>query len=116
MAITGVQSNVVPARNQPYNIQGFFVDDPWNGYAIARGMPANKRGLPEHSLISNVPEGINVPSRWTQIFTASGGEPGEGAYASGLGYKFVVEPIGPELPDDGTFSSVPLAAPHCQPI
>ena len=111
MAITGVQSNVVPARNQPYNIQGFFVDDPWNGYAIARGMPANKRGLPEHSLISNVPEGINVPSRWTQIFTASGGEPGEGAYASGLGYKFVVEPIGPELPDDGTFSSVPLAAP-----
>jgi hypothetical protein len=28
-----------------------------------------------------------------------------------LGYKFVVEPIGPELPDDGTNFSDPFAAP-----
>jgi hypothetical protein len=28
-----------------------------------------------------------------------------------VGYKFVVEPLGPELPDDGTFESTPLPAP-----
>ncbi len=107
MAVSGVRTDVQPARNQPYNIQGFFVEDPWNGYAINRGLPANQRGLPQHSLISNVPEGV-LPSRWSQIFSASPGEPGEGAYASGTGFKFVVEPLGPELPDDGTFPGDPL--------
>jgi hypothetical protein len=38
MAVTGVRTNVAPVRNQPYSIQGFFVDDPWNGYAIARNL------------------------------------------------------------------------------
>jgi len=106
MAITGVRTNVAPAANQPYTIQGFFVDDPWFGYATNRGLPANQRGLPRHSLISNVPQG--GPSRWARIFNPSPGEPGEGAYAQGLGYKFVVEPLGPELPDDGTNFSDPL--------
>jgi hypothetical protein len=109
MAVTGVRTNVAPARNQPYTIQGFFVDDPWNGYAINRGLPANQRGLDRHNFVSNVPEG-GLPSRWSRMFTPSPGEPGEGAYAQGLGYKFVVEPQGPELPDDGSNFSDPLAA------
>src|SRR5262249_50459065 len=58
MAVTGVQTNVAPARNLPYDIDAFYVDDPWNGYAIARGLPAAQRGLPMHSLISNKPEGL----------------------------------------------------------
>jgi hypothetical protein len=110
MAVTGVRSNVQPARNQPFNILGFFVDDPWNGYAINRGLPANQRGLDRHNFVSNVPEG-GLPSRWSRMFTPSPGEPGEGAYASGVGFKFVVEPLGPELPDDGTFSGDPLPSP-----
>jgi hypothetical protein len=110
MAVTGVRTDVQPVRNQPYNILGFFVDDPWNGYAINRGLPANQRGLRRHDFVSNVPE-LGVPSRWSQMFTPSGGEPGEGAYASGAGFKFVVEPQGPEPLDDGLFGSDPLPAP-----
>ena len=109
MAITGVRTDVAPATNQPYTIQGFFVDDPWFGYATNRGLPANQRGLSRHSLISNVPQGA-FPSRWARIFNPSPGEPGEGAYAQGVGYKFVVEPLGPELPDDGSNFSDPLPA------
>ena len=109
MAITGVRTDVAPARNTPYTIQGFFIDDPWFGYATNRGLPANQRGLPRHSLISNVPQG-GFASRWARIFNPSPGEPGEGAYAQGLGYKFVVEPLGPELPDDGSNFSDPLPA------
>jgi hypothetical protein len=44
------------------------------------------------------------------MFSPSPGEPGEGAYAQGLGFKFVVEPLGPELPDDGSNFSDPLPA------
>lgn len=110
MAITGVRTDIAPVRNQPYTIQGFFVDDPWFGYAVNRGLPANQRGLPRHSLISNVPQG-GFPSRWARIFNPSPGEPGEGAYAQGFGYKFVVEPLGPELPDDGSNFSDPLPVP-----
>jgi len=45
MAVTGVP-NQRRARTKPaLYYQGFFVDDPWNGYAINRGLPANQRGL-----------------------------------------------------------------------
>jgi hypothetical protein len=110
MAITGVQTDVPPVANQPYNILGFFVEDPWNGYAINRGLPAGQRGLPRHSFISNIPQG-GFPSRWSTIFNPSPGEPGEGAYAQGIGFKFVVEPIGPEPLDDGINVSTPPAVP-----
>ena len=110
MAISGVQTDVQPGLNQPYDILGFYVADPWNGYAINRGLPPDMWGLPAHSFISNVPEG-NRPSRWEKIFTPSPGEPGEGAYAAGVGFKFVVEPQGPEPLDDGIFPSTPDAVP-----
>ena len=104
-----------PATNQPYTIQGFFVDDPWFGYATNRGLPANQRGLPRHSLISNVPQG-GFPSRWARIFNPSPGEPGEGAYAQGFGYKFVVEPLGPELPTTAPTSATRFRLPRCRSI
>jgi hypothetical protein len=111
MAVTGVRTNAQPGRNLAYTINGFYLADPWRGYADAKGLPANQRGLGEHEYVTNVPEVGVALTRWQDIFTASPGEPGEGAYASGVGYKFVVEPQGPELPDDGTFSSLPLPAP-----
>jgi hypothetical protein len=111
MAITGVRTDVEPVANAPYTILGFYVDDPWNGYAIARNLPANQRGLRKHQLVSNVPRGA-LPSRWAQKFNPSPGEPGEGAYAAGIGYKFVVEPQGPEPLDDGVFPSDPPPVPQ----
>ncbi|HVT29481.1 MAG TPA: hypothetical protein VHE81_15805 [Lacipirellulaceae bacterium] len=110
MAITGVETDVPPVGNPGYKITGFFVDDPWNIYAISRGLPPNQWGLDPHELISNVPKGAG-PSKWQKIFTLSPGEPGEGAYASGIGYKFVVEPQGPEPLDDGTNFSTPDPVP-----
>jgi hypothetical protein len=112
MAVTGVRSDVKPGQNVgAYSIDGFYISDPWRGYAVKKGLPAKQWGLREHDYVTNKPE-LGVPlTRWQDIFTASAGEPGEGAYASGVGYKFVVEPQGPELPDDGTFDSTPLPAP-----
>ena len=103
MAITGVRTDAVPGRNLAYDIDGFYISDPWRGYAKAKGLPAKQWGRREHDYITNVPEVGQAKSLWEQIFNKSAGEPGEGAYAQGFGYKFVVEPIGPELPDDGTF-------------
>jgi hypothetical protein len=111
MAVTGVRTNIKPGQNvAAYDIDGFYVDDPWHGYAIAKHLLAKDSGLKDR-YVTNVPEVGIQHTRWQDIFTASAGEPGEGAYASGAGYKFVVEPQGPELPDDGTFDSMPLPAP-----
>lgn len=111
MAVTGVRTDAVPGAGKTYKINGFYIADPWHGYAIAKGLPAKQWGLGEHEYVTNKPEqGVNL-TRWQNIFTLSGSEPGEGAYAQGLGYKFVVEPQGPELPDDGSFDSQLLPAP-----
>src|SRR5207248_275393 len=51
---------------------------------------------------------------WFKQFNPAPGQPGEGAYMSGTGYKFVVEPLGPESLDDGNggiYSSLPAPAP-----
>lgn len=113
MAISGVQTDVAPARNQPYKILGFYVNDPWYGYAKARKKPGDPQGLPANALLSTVLK-TGQPSTWEKFFDVSPGEPGEGAYAAGPGFKFVVEPQGPEPLDDGLFSSdttpVPLLA------
>lgn len=110
MAISGVQTDVAPGRNQPYTIKGFFVEDPWYEYAVRRGDPWGERGLPRHTFMSNE-WGVGGVSWWDRIFTLSPGEPGEGNYAGGVGYKFVVEPQGPEPLDDGLFSSDPDPVP-----
>jgi PEP-CTERM motif len=110
MAVTGVKTDVKPGKNvAAYEIEGFYVDDPWHGYAVAKHLPADQLGLKQR-YVTNKPEKNVALTRWQDIFTASAGEPGEGAYASGVGYKFVVEPQGPELPDDGSFDSQPLEA------
>jgi hypothetical protein len=113
MAISGVQTDVAPVKNQPYKILGFYVHDPWYGYARKRGLPEEKWGLPENTFLSTVLKD-GQDSRWEGIFNSSPGEPLEGAYAEGPGFKFVVEPEGPELLDDGSNSSdtapVPMLA------
>lgn len=79
IAVTGFTGNGVAGRNNNYTISGFYVNDPWTGYAISQGLPAAQRGLGEHTWIRygwkndvtaplvNLP-GIGLvhaaPSRW----------------------------------------------------
>ncbi len=112
IAVTGVTGIGVAARNTNYTITGFYVNDPWTGYAISQGLPAAQRGLGEHTWVrygfrnTNGPAQINVPgiglvnaapNTWFRYFNPAPPQPGEGAYLSGVGYKFVVERSGRRL-------------------
>ncbi len=127
IAVTGYTTNGTPGRNQAYDITGFYVNDPWTGYADSQNIGV--KGLGVHAWVKygwsrnpvkplvNVP-GVGLvnaaPSEWFRNFNPAPGQAGEGAYMSGLGYKFVVEPLGPEALDDGNgglLESVPALAP-----
>ena len=108
IAVTGVTGTGTPGRNQNYSISGFYVNDPWTGYAISQNLPRNQWGLGRHAWLrygyQQVPLAFGggiAPNRWFQNFNPAPGQAGEGAYMTGLGYKFVVEPLGPEAIDDG---------------
>jgi hypothetical protein len=127
IAVTGYTTNGTPGRNQAYDITGFYVNDPWTGYADSQNIGV--KGLGVHAWVKYgwsrnpvKPEvfvpGVGLvkaaPSEWFRNFNPAPRQAGEGAYLSGLGYKFVVEPLGPEDLDDGnggTLDSVPPMAP-----
>jgi hypothetical protein len=129
ITVVGYTTIGTPARNQPYKITGFYVDDPWTGYAKARNLPNNLEGLGVHAWVkygwsrSPVAPVVNVPgvglvqarpAEWFRYFNPAPGFAGEGASMSGTGFKFVVEPQGPEALDDGNgglLDSVPPLAP-----
>ncbi len=129
IAVVGYTTNGTPGRNQAYDITGFYVNDPWTGYAKARNLPNNLEGLGVRAWVkygwsrSPVAPIVNVPgvgpvqarpNEWFRYFNPAPGFPGEGAYMGGTGFKFVVEPQGPELLDDGNgglLDSVPPLAP-----
>ena len=130
IAVTGVTSIGVPVNNTNYTITGFYVSDPWTGYWVSRGRPAGvPPGLGIHQwirygyMINPVATPILIPGvgmvtaklgKWFTHFNPAPGFPGEGAYMSGPGYKFVVEPLGPEPIDDGNgglYSSLPPPSP-----
>lgn len=121
IAVTGYTTVGTPGRNQAYNITGLYVRDPWTGYVlneIANGRPAPAGGLGlgthawlkyGYSLSPTAPPvfipGVGVvnarPNEWFRSFNPAPGQLGEGAYMTGPGFKFVVEPLGPEELDDG---------------
>jgi hypothetical protein len=129
IAVVGYTTVGTPGRNQAYDITGFYVNDPWTGYAKARQLPNNMLGLGVHAWIkygwsrSPVAPIVNVPgvgpvqarpNEWFRYFNPAPGYPGEGQYMTGTGFKFVVEPLGPEQLDDGNgglLESVPPLAP-----
>jgi PEP-CTERM motif-containing protein len=89
-------------------INGFYIRDPWTGYAT-RQAQAN-RGL-----------GINTYLRYGYDVTGGGGTrlgawfnnftpaPSSANAGLGNGYMIEVEPIGPELPDNGLDLAIPTA-------
>ena len=89
--INGVKTTGVVARNQPYLINGFYGRDPWP----AAGTLGQNFFLSYNN---------NPRSAWARLFTpVSSGNIWKGSFVS------VLDPIGPELPDDGTNNSTPLA-------
>jgi hypothetical protein len=149
VAVTGFQTIGTPQRNQPYTILGFHVSDPWVGYidqekAAGRPVPQGALLGSTHGFLrygyklTNNPAvapiavpGVGVvraiPNDWFKSFTPAPGQIGtvpNAAYGavnmSFPGYKFVVEPLGPELPDDeagGTVESFPdFALPLADPV
>jgi hypothetical protein len=129
IAVTGYTTNGTPGLNQAYDITGFYVNDPWTGYAKSQNLPKKQLGLGVNSWVKygwtlnpvapqvNIP-GVGVvnaaPGEWFRYFNPAPGQPGEGFYMSGPGFKFVVEPLGPEQLDDGNgglLNSIPDLAP-----
>lgn len=128
ISVYGVQTvgNSVPNGN--YDINGFYVHDPWTGYVLRNGPLTNAQlagiggmmGLGYNTFVSNqIAVGsttalngqqvaVLTPSAWSDIFTVSGPQAGAGIVNAVSGYKFEVEPQGPELPDAGTYNSTPL--------
>jgi hypothetical protein len=135
ICVTGVTTlDSLPGRNQNYTITGFYVNDPWTGWVASQvnagqPMPAGGWGLGVHTWLRygydvvpgnaliNVPGQGATPARlgaWFNYFNPAPGQPGAGAYMSGAGFKFVVEPQGPEALDDGNggqYYSLPAPPP-----
>jgi len=92
--INGVKTTGAIARNQPYTINGFYGRDPWP----AAGTLGQNFFLAFNS---------NPRSPWARLFTpVSSGNIWRGSYVS------VLEPQGPELPDDGSNNSIALPPPQ----
>lgn len=134
ISVYGVSTNgVAAAPNANYSINGFLVHDPWTGYAVSQFNQGNAApaaaggfGLGFNTYLRYgydiVPGGVPVqlpngnivpirPAPWFQIFNPSGNQGAPAAF-TGTGYKFEVEPQGPELPDtgdNGLFNSLPAA-------
>jgi hypothetical protein len=120
----GVSTSAAPGAGHAYNINGFFIHDPWTGYAVSQFLGGNAApalaggfGLGFNTYLrygydvipgyaaTQLPDGSVVPARlgaWFNNFNPAGGQPGTPPLFQVPGYKFEVEPIGPELPDDGS--------------
>ena len=51
IAVTGYTTNGTPGLNQAYDITGFYVNDPWTGYAKSQNPPLKELGLGVHSWV-----------------------------------------------------------------
>jgi len=131
ICVYGVRTDVAPGFNAAYEIQGFYVHDPWAGYhAQFPATPASTWGENEFvrygwdvvakgGVRAVLPDGTtrNVRlSDWFRNFVPkTARDPGVPGTIGAPGYKIFVEPQGPELPDDGNggiYTSVPPAPPE----
>jgi hypothetical protein len=123
----GVSTNGAPGNGNNYTINGFYIHDPWTGYAYSQALvgnfaPANASwGLgwntylrygvdldPVNGKNITLPNGNVVKGRlapWFQIFNASPAQAGTAAPFSTPGVAFVVDPQGPESLDTGNLGS-----------
>jgi hypothetical protein len=119
ICVVGVKTDVKPVLNGKFTILGFYVQDPWTGYQKVNPNGPNGKALPP-GLAENKFCGYKVnakrvagPQDWDGLFNLAGGPPLP-LYGAGLGYKFEVEPIGPEALDNGDgglYTSIPAPSP-----
>jgi hypothetical protein len=114
ISVFGVTTTAPVVRNQNYAVTGVLVHDPWTGWAVSQALRGNvvptdrfsrpMLGLGYNSFFSygfvQLRNGALVALPWTILFNASPGQSGAAGFSS-AGYKFVVEPLGPEPPDAG---------------
>jgi hypothetical protein len=128
ISVYGVNTTGAIAPNQNYVINGGYVHDPWTGWAVAEqnggnfnpALLNNNGGLglgyntylrygfdndPANGPVTQLPNGnevaVNQLAPWTRIFNVSGPQLTPSLQYFNYGYKFEVEPQGPELPDTG---------------
>jgi hypothetical protein len=137
ISVFGVNTTSAPGANNNYNINGFFVHDPWTGYAqnvagvaaayglgigentyLSYGYTRPIPGAPQLALPNGGGQATVAPFTWFSYFVPSYGQAAPTVnqlYQTGVGYKFEVEPQGPEGLDtggpNGTYYSLPALEP-----
>jgi hypothetical protein len=127
ISVYGVNTTGNLAPNQNYVINGVYVHDPWTGWAVAEqnagkfnpALVNSNGGLglgyntylrygydndPTNGPYTLLPNGNYADvtlAPWTKIFNVSPPQLSPNAKYIAYGYKFEVEPQGPELPDTG---------------
>jgi hypothetical protein len=127
ISVYGVNTTGNLAPNQNYVFNGVYVHDPWTGWAVAEqnagkfnpALVNSNGGLglgyntylrygydndPSNGPVTLLPNGneANVTlAPWTRIFNVSPPQLSPNLGYASFGYKFEVEPQGPELPDTG---------------
>jgi hypothetical protein len=111
-----LDANPAPTAGANYQINGFWIHDPWTGYALAH--PGNELGMGENTWVSTntirLSNGATVPApySWGRYFRLCAPSPSPyTTIMNGVGYKFEVEPQGPEALDDGSDNSLPSILP-----
>lgn len=127
ISVYGVETDAPIAPGANYTIKGFFVHDPWTGWAVQQlnggvfnpALVRSNGGLglgyntylrygfdpdPSNGPYTIFPNGAQAQvtlAPWTRIFNVSPGQITPNLAWTNPGYKFEVEPQGPELPDTG---------------
>jgi len=103
--VNGVSTSTVGSTNY---INGFFIRDPWTGYALAQNQTNLGLGINTYLRYGYDQFTNNNSTRiggWFNYFTPASNTANAGF---GPGYTIEVEPQGPELPDTGGDYSIPV--------
>jgi len=123
VCVYGVRTDVSPSTNLNFEILGFYVHDPWAGYQahfpnydaavwqeneyVRYGWDTPRTGGIRTRLPDGTTNSITLRG-WFQHFNPRTTRDAGVAGAVGApGYKILVEPAGPEAPDNGAYLSVP---------
>ena len=88
ISVYGVQTDVAPVANQDYTITGFFVHDPWTGWAVSqnyngwKGLGYNtflRYGRDDdpsatYTILPNGQQVFNTVAPWNRQFTVAPGQ------------------------------------------
>ncbi|HZZ43813.1 MAG TPA: hypothetical protein VFE58_12820 [Tepidisphaeraceae bacterium] len=127
ISVYGVETDGAIGPGLNYTIKGFYVHDPWTGWAVTQQNAGNfdpalvraNGGLglgyntylrygfdqdPANAPATQLPNGNSAAvtlAPWTRIFSPAGGQITPNLAWTDPGYKFEVEPQGPEVIDTG---------------